>query len=312
MAFLPRCPIKHLALLALLLLVMASSVPPVFAQTTEEEVLTVLSGVRVAVYYGDEEASRDSRIALRAMFEWMGAKVDTVTARAIIDEGFSKYDLVVAPGGWADTYIRDLGSRGIGKIRDFVADGGAFFGVCAGAYFACNNIIWEGQAYAYPLDIFNGTGVGPIEAIAPWPTFNMTKIRVNVNSTLIDLSDEQTTNWVMYYGGPYFQIPSMEDIEILATYDVNDEPAMIAFRYDEGRVFLSGPHPEWEEDSTRDNIYWVDIYDDNGTEWNMMLSVAEWLLENHISTTEPPPSINVAGLVLMVVGTVGVGASLVT
>jgi hypothetical protein len=77
----------------------------------------------------------------------------------------------------------------------------------------------------------------------------------------------------------------------LATYAENDESAMIAFEYDDGRVFLSGPHPEWEEDSARDNsIGWDAVFDDFGSEWPMMLKVSLWLLENSWPATTSPTS----------------------
>ena len=60
---------------------------------------------------------------------------------------------------------------------------------------------------------------------------------------------------------------------------------MIALEYEEGRVFLSGPHPEWEEDSDRDGQAWPDGFDDDGSEWNMMLAVSLWLTESDSSTT---------------------------
>jgi hypothetical protein len=67
---------------------------------------------------------------------------------------------------------------------------------------------------------------------------------------------------------------------------------MIAFEYEDGRVFLSGPHPEWDEDSDRDgDIGWDAVFDDFGSEWEMMLKVSLWLLENsgttHTETTSP-------------------------
>jgi hypothetical protein len=77
----------------------------------------------------------------------------------------------------------------------------------------------------------------------------------------------------------------------LATYAANNESAMIAFEYEDGRVFLSGPHPEWEEDSDRDNVVGWDIaFDDFGSEWDMMIKVSLWLLENSGSETTSPTS----------------------
>jgi hypothetical protein len=65
---------------------------------------------------------------------------------------------------------------------------------------------------------------------------------------------------------------------------------MIAFEYESGRVFLSGPHPEWEEDSQRDNSIWENEFDDQGSEWDMMMKVSLWLVEGQEPSTTPPPT----------------------
>ena len=51
----------------------------------------------------------------------------------------------------------------------------------------------------------------------------------------------------------------------------------------QGRVFLTGPHPEWEEDSDRDGVDYVqpsvaDRFDDQGSDWDLMRNAARWCL----------------------------------
>jgi len=60
---------------------------------------------------------------------------------------------------------------------------------------------------------------------------------------------------------------------------------MIAFEYEEGRVFLSGPHPEWEEGSNRDGCTWENFFDDQGSEWDLMLKISLWLTEGFTTST---------------------------
>ena len=248
---------------------------------------TDLIGVNIALYYGDASSSTSSRTALQFMFQWMNATVDLLYASDIKDGDLADYDMVVIPGGWAGTYNEDLAGSGITEIREFVGDGGSFFGVCAGAYFGCNLVSWEGGTLDYPLGLFGGWGVGPIDEIASWPNYAMGEIVLNHSSAIIDLSGEPANHSVMYYGGPWFDTTGQEDIHTLATFAANDKPAMIAFEYEDGRVFLSGPHPEWEEDSDRDNCTWENGLEDEGSEWDMMLAVALWLVENlETSTSE--------------------------
>ena len=55
---------------------------------------------------------------------------------------------------------------------------------------------------------------------------------------------------------------------------------MIAYEYGQGRLVLSGPHVEWEEDADRDGVSWDNVYNDEGSEWDMMLQIGLWLTEN--------------------------------
>lgn len=258
--------------------------------TTAQTTPTDLAGMKIALYYGGS-TSTESRTALQYMFSWMNASVDVLYASDISDGDLSEYDMIAVPGGWAGDYNTDLAGTGITEIRNFVQAGGAFFGVCAGAYFGCDKILWEGGFLEYPLNLFEGYGIGPAEEIASWPNRAMTEIIINQTSPLIDLSGEPANHTIQYFGGPWFDIASKEGINSLATYAANNESAMIAFEYEDGRVFLSGPHPEWEEDSDRDNVVGWDIaFDDFGSEWDMMLKVSLWLLENSGSETTSPTS----------------------
>ncbi|TFF91448.1 hypothetical protein EU546_08600, partial [Candidatus Thorarchaeota archaeon] len=123
-----------------------------------------LDGVSIAVYVGGE-SSASSREALRQMFLWMNATVTVMSASSIKTGALDDYDILVVPGGNAGDYNNDLGHAGREEIGIFVEDGGAFFGVCAGAYFACDWIIWEERSIEYHLNLFNGCGIGAIDDI---------------------------------------------------------------------------------------------------------------------------------------------------
>ena len=269
-----------------------------------------LSGIDIALYTGGT-TSASSRDALFEMFLWMNASVVILSAASIRAGVLRDYDLLVVPGGDASEYNDALGYSGLTEIRSFI-EGGAFFGVCAGAYFACDQILWEDSLIEYSLDLFDGRGTGAIDAIAEWPNYDMCVIDINRSSTAIDLSDEPDNHTVMYFGGPYFTMNDSSGIEVLARYRVNDNPAMIAFEYEAGRVFLSGPHPEWEEDSDRDGQAWPDGFDDLGSEWDMMLTISLWLTEipSQTSSTTPTasalPTSEMLGIVLIGVGAFGV------
>ena len=49
---------------------------------------------------------------------------------------------------------------------------------------------------------------------------------------------------------------------------------MIAFEKANGTVFLSSIHPEFEENSNRDDTDLFDEFDDPDSEWELMFSIA--------------------------------------
>ena len=74
-------------------------------------------------------------------------------------------------------------------------------------------------------------------------------------------------------------MPPESAIDVLATYQINEKPAMVAHRYGPGRVFLSGVHTEFEEGSERDDVLWDNASKDPESEWPLMLEVVKWLVE---------------------------------
>jgi hypothetical protein len=60
---------------------------------------------------------------------------------------------------------------------------------------------------------------------------------------------------------------------------------MIALKYGQGSVFLSSPHPEYEEDSARDGTSAFDYLNDTDSEWGLMLKIAQWLVSSSDVTT---------------------------
>ncbi|MFW9787424.1 MAG: BPL-N domain-containing protein, partial [Candidatus Thorarchaeota archaeon] len=219
-------------LCALILLITLTQVrPPMVKATSNND----LSEIRVAVYDGgagiSAEPRESSAAALFWMFRWMNATVEMVNSSAIKQGTLDNFQVIAIPGGYAYDYYLDLSYSGANAIRDFVAEGGAYWGSCAGAYYALDEFEWTeyGQTgtYYYGLGLFPGRGVGPISAIADWPNIAMTEIQLNSSNGLIDLSHEQTTHSTMYYGGPYFETEGVNGIATIATYSINGKPAMI-------------------------------------------------------------------------------------
>jgi len=231
-----------------------------------------LSGVKVAVYNGTGEMD-SSRIALVHMFEWMGATVVEVNASQVLGDFLDDCDILVFPGGSETSYWSDLQhSTGLSKIRDFVEHGGSYFGICGGSTF--------GATY---VDLFNGT-MSPTNE--PGDIIHLEPMFPNRTSTGPDLVDCPINFTTMYYASQYF-IPNegVNNIHVVATYE-SGKAGMIAFEYGYGTVFLSSPHPEYEENDDRDATSEFDYLDDPDSEWDFLLRISQWLVD---ASSDPPP-----------------------
>jgi len=207
------------------------------------------------------------------------------------------YSTIHFPGGSSSQYNAQINENGLQHIRDFVDNGGGYLGICGGSSFACDRVIWQEETYDYPLELFYGVGYGPIEEIAPWPTYTTTPITMNTANPINQY--EPIKESIMYYGGDSYYPDEGQEMHIIGTYDLyNNDPAAINFQYGQGRVVLFGPHPEIEEDSARDEVSFPDHLEDLGTDWNLLWTAMDWILGYEISEppeTLPPETPNING-----------------
>jgi glutamine amidotransferase-like uncharacterized protein len=222
-----------------------------------------LAGVKVAVYNGSGvlESSYD---AIVAMFEWMNATVNSIDSYGILSGNLSDYDILAFPGGDTFSYRIFLGDEGIGIVRNFLRNGGSYFGICGGALFGTAG-----------LNLIHGEFL-PTNPEIPEGTYIL-EMNVNQKSSGPDLSDEPATYHLLYWSSRYYHSEDMSNINPIMTYQHNNQPGMITFRYGSGTVFLSFPHPEYEENSDRDGTSAFDNLDDPDSEWNLLLKISLWL-----------------------------------
>ncbi|MFW9958398.1 MAG: BPL-N domain-containing protein [Candidatus Odinarchaeota archaeon] len=228
---------------------------------------TGMEGVRVAVYNG-RGFLPSSSVALLNMFRWMNADANYVNSTDIQQGVLDDYDIVVFPGGSSFDYSNYLGVEGRNAIIDFVAKGGSFFGICGGSVFGTNSYL--GLFKGYTSGAVNGSGI------------KLIPMTVNTDSTGPNLSTEPATYNLLYWNSGYFYSSNatyMSTVIPIVLYSQNNEPAMIACRHGNGTVFLSYPHPEYEEGSTRDGDSGFDYLSDSCSEWNLLLKVSLWLIQ---------------------------------
>ena len=159
---------------------------------------------------------------------------------------------LIMPGGASDIYEKQLGEKGNDKIREYVSNGGSYFGICAGAYYACKNTEFEiGQDdleinKSYGLDLVEAKAVGSLSKELNINSFSRGPEAVDI----VDVCSDGNIFKSYYHGGPKFEHQSdkNKDFDVIANYHLPNSDdkasAIVEKNYDNGYVCLSGVHPE--------------------------------------------------------------------
>jgi glutamine amidotransferase-like uncharacterized protein len=219
-----------------------------------------ISNIKIAIYNGPGVMEGAETILTR-FSEWSGFEYVVIDGYDVRNDALLDVDVVIMPGGDGIPYEQGLGSRGRAKIVDFVENGGGYIGICQGAYIACEYNVWM-DVVGSPennLGVFPAAAWGPILEIAerPEPGWGMATIDIlNTSHPIVESAPETMT---MYYqGGCYLEPTDNSSIAVLALYNANGKIAIATCEYGQGRVFISGPHPELEEDNDRDGVDYPD------------------------------------------------------
>jgi glutamine amidotransferase-like uncharacterized protein len=177
------------------------------------------------------------------------------------------------------------------KIRNFISSGGAYWGDCAGAFYAADVVDWDGQAFPFPFGIYNGTITGPINDITPWPNYTLTPIVVQGDPFFGDQGPIQQ----LYYGGGYLSLPT-DGEQGAHVYPVgyfgyggsaSGKPAIVRYDYGAGRVVLLATHLQARPGSEEDWSYWdnfnryssVPLSNTDNT-WTLFGALLDWVAQN--------------------------------
>lgn len=205
----------------------------------------------------------------------MNIPYSTVSTRDIQSGKLSltTYDMLVMSGGKSWVYLDNLKETGAKAIRDFIHDGGGYYGTCAGAFFATSRRTdARRNDVPYGIGLLDGTAYdGTSMKTAP---FKSGEIKVDYH--LQGLKSQYT---VLLLGGPALLYSADEaaakNIQELATFPGFNKPAMITFNYGQGRVMLAGPHGEIEE--SRVFSLFKKTWKDPDSEWPILAKVIRWL-----------------------------------
>lgn len=169
-------------------------------------------------------------------------------------------DIFVMPGGADLWYLEKLEGAGNDAIRAYVEAGGVYFGICAGAYYACQALQWAiddpdmAINGARPLGFIPATAVGPILSFVEGQSLRKGCWQAVVKLDLAHkagLSDAwqalPASTSILYWAGPVFTgLPDAGHITVLGRYaDLPDKPpAIVSVKVGEGLCVAAAPHPE--------------------------------------------------------------------
>ncbi|KAI8073849.1 biotin-protein ligase [Gongronella butleri] len=168
--------------------------------------------------------------------------------------------MVVVPGGRDLPYCEDLHGLANERLRRYVANGGRYLGICAGAYYASSSIEFEKNdpvmriCGARELAFFPGVSRG---AIYPGFVYNSER-GARAVPILLEMPYFKKERVDVYYnGGGYFVHADAQhdNVRVLARYAdpgaCDDEPhpaAIVHCTVGQGHAVLMGVHPEYSAD----------------------------------------------------------------
>jgi glutamine amidotransferase-like uncharacterized protein len=166
---------------------------------------------------------------MRALSPFYSFKI--FTRHELEADFFDDVDMVCIPGGFGDAsnfdyLLQDNGDR----IKDFVQQGGAYLGICMGAY-------WAGQHY---LDLLEN--VDAVQYITRPRTDTRRPHAKNLDITWLDQSEQ------MYFYDGCALVGDELKFKTVARYTNGDPMAII-----QGQIGLIGCHPESEQ-------HWYESY----------------------------------------------------
>lgn len=214
------------------------------------------------VYEGPGACEEDCSAAAAEIARLEGLTPLFVGPQDIPQPSWSNAAAWIQPGGKSSTVARSMSAELKTWIREFTHKGGAYVGFCAGGFYSTAEVSDRGIA---------GLGVMP----------GLTRFFDSFGDTEVIITEilwAGVSRQVYWEGGPYFVLPETPVGESprawpLATY-ANGQIAAAQALFGEGRVSVSGPHPEAPES-------WKTFYklqDSDGPDTDLAQGMLRWAL----------------------------------
>ncbi|KAF2724561.1 class II aaRS and biotin synthetase [Polychaeton citri CBS 116435] len=233
------------------------------AATTNNKRLNVL------VYAGNGATTSSVAHATWSLRRLLGPNyaVLTVNGDQILKEPWmATCALLVLPGGADLAYCRTLNGAGNRRIKQYVQNGGSFLGFCAGGYYGCAKCEFEVGSPDKGMEVIGDRELAFFPGVCRGLAFKGFRYQSEAGAKAVKLAIENESfgsgvllpeMFKAYYngGGVFVDADKLHDkaIEVLARFEdeVAVDPgegkaaAVVFSKVGDGRVVLTGPHPEF-------------------------------------------------------------------
>lgn len=216
---------------------------------------TLYGGEKICinVYNGPGTSEEDVGETVQTLTSLLSKEyiISTTSPEEIIHQDWEERTaLLVIPGGLDIPYTQALNGRGNQKIRNYVQNGGAFLGICAGSYYAGSYVDFARGTHmevcgSRELAFFPGAVCGP--HLADYVHQSEEGARAAEIHPTPELPFDPATHFYLYYnGGGYFVDAEKKPfIKTLAVYAESRQPAILECQIGKGIAILSGVHFEY-------------------------------------------------------------------
>ena len=216
------------------------------------ETANTARSIKTGVYAGRGISGNGATEWFRIVERSPELELKIVDSEMIRAGGLDGLDLLVMPGGSSPDIKKDLGTNGVARLRDFIKNGGGYFGTCAG----CCLMMEEAP------DPSRGIGVMPFYRSGSKGRFLMPVALNGEGAKAMGLKTGLYS--VQYSHGPILE-PSTQLVAgaSFKVFGVNNtdsgkhgkppemygRAAIVGGTFGKGRVFVTSVHPEFFENS---------------------------------------------------------------
>ncbi len=193
---------------------------------------------------------------IKQILESVGYEANFISAREIKRGILDNYDVLVVPGGVAPI-IYGASQELKEEIRDFVGQGGGYIGVCGGAILATEGL------YRGDDKVMDLAGIVDVRSRVhlSWADrylISDVELGLSLSEHPINYPYGGEVRKIAYKAGPamYKREGTTQEIEVIGVFNQDLDPdlphhevkgaaAIIAAKYENGKVVILSPHPEY-------------------------------------------------------------------